>query len=349
VFLSIPFLVCEGKTMIRRPFRSAFTLIELLVVIAIIAILIGLLLPAVQKIRDAAARMSCSNNLHQIGLAAMNFESTYGYLPPGLNISPNSVSNSNPYVGSGPFTGCLVYLLPYVEQGPLYNQIPQANFPFDTTMGAWAYSTPPFDYQSGVPASQINGTGIAPWAQNSRIKSYECPADNLYGPVGTGLVDAYFYSSPNFINIDYIYDVPGFGHEVGRTNYIASNGGLGTDSAWIKYVGPYDVNSKTKITDIADGTSNTIAFGETLAGTATGTRDLALMWPGSGSMPAAWGPVTDANATWTTYSSRHTGVINFAWCDGSVRPIAKGSDRATFIFASGMHDGVVFDFSKLGQ
>jgi len=347
----------------QRLARRAFTLIELLVVIAIIGILIALLLPAVQKIREAAARMSCSNNLKQIGLAAMNYESSYGTLPPGFNNSPNSVSINNSYVGAGPYIGALVYILPYMEQSPLYNLIPSDTFSFKTTQGAWAYSTPPFDYQSGV--SSINGTGIAPWAQNAHVKSYECPSDNLYGPVGSGLIDGYYYfysGGRDYIGIDYVLDVPGFGHEVGRTNYIACNGGLGTDKDWLPYVGVYQTNATTKITSISDGTSNTIGFGETLAGTVKGTRDLALMWPGSGTMPAAWGLPSDGGTVypgvnnnnpefpdWNMFSSRHGPIVNFAFCDGSVRPIVKGCDRQTFINAAGMQDGNVVNFSLLGQ
>jgi prepilin-type processing-associated H-X9-DG protein len=294
----------------------------------------------------------------------MNYESAYQVLPPGTNISPNSV-DVNPQYNygppyAGPYIGVLVYLLPYMEQGPEYNLIPQANFAFNTTAPAWAYGYAPFDFQSGV--AQVNGTGIAPWAQNVRIKSYECPSDNLYAGVTTGLTDAYFYyNAPdstgvirNYIAIDYILDVPGFGHEVGRTNYIANNGGLGTDSGWIKYLGPYYDNSKTKLTEISDGTSNTIAFGETLGGAATGARDLVLLWPGSGTMPTAWGLQPDSGAGWYTYSSKHGSVVNFAYCDGSVRPITKGLVSGTpgytaFVASSGIHDGVVFDYTLLGQ
>jgi prepilin-type N-terminal cleavage/methylation domain-containing protein/prepilin-type processing-associated H-X9-DG protein len=376
--------------MVRASRRSGFTLIELLVVIAIIGVLIGLLLPAVQKVREAANRTSCANNLHQIALAAANYESNFRRFPPGSNVSPQSVPTAYypapPNVPvAGPFTGLLAYLLPYMEQENVYNQIPSALFSSNTTLGAWAYIYPPFDNQvnGGCPPAGCNLTGYfktatSPQPLETVIKSYQCPSDNVQeaqvanaGVTGAstdpGIIYDWFsynyYVPPGqpggenyYIWGDWVWNWPQFGHELGRTNYVGCAGGMGKVPArsngqlsWSRYTGIYYTGSKTKLSDITDGTSNTIAFGETLGGTGLhGTRNSVISWMGAGGMPTGWGlqPVYGPNGNdfdWVMFSSYHPGVDNFAFADGSVRSIGRNADFATYVFASGMKDGRVFD------
>jgi prepilin-type N-terminal cleavage/methylation domain-containing protein len=338
--------------MVRRN-RRGFTLIELLVVIAIIAVLIGLLLPAVQKVREAAARMSCQNNLKQIALASMNFESSYGYLPPGGLVSPNSPPNPwETTFPSGPYTGLLAFLLPYVEQNNVYTQLPSNLFGFNTTAGAWAYSFPPFSTDSNL-------TGY-PHICDTKIKAYVCPSDNANDITPTtGIWDFLgFPVAPNSITADYVLPTPGFGAELGCTNYIGNAGYL-YNILSPQYVGPYINSSKTKLTDITDGTSNTLGFGETLGG-AYNSRDFKIAWMGSAALPTAWGVPSDAGASWVTFSSKHAGVVQFSMCDGSVRGFPKGvmvrdangnptPAYSTFVYLGGMKDGVVIDYTQIGD
>jgi len=340
--------------MLRTDSRRGFTLIELLVVIAIMAILIGLLLPAVQKVREAAARMSCSNNLKQIGLAAHNYEAAKGILPPGGLSNPKGTLGSAANWGGatkGPMVGVLAILLPFMEQDPLYRQFAPMYFDPTSTAPPWCYSTSPY-------STDGNYTGPLPGTQ-VRLKIFECPMDDpnaLTPPSRGGIID--FFSAGddcsgtfNAANvcIDYIYDLDAASgmsaRQPGGANYIGCAGGHGAymgqaNDTYRNFPGIYYVNSTTKITDIMDGTSNTLAFGETLAGNGT-TRDFHLSWMGASGMPTAWNlPTSSSTSQWYQFSSKHTGgLVLFAFGDGSVKAIRPTISTATYHALAGRADG----------
>ena len=139
--------------------RKGFTLIELLVVIAIIAILIGLLLPAVQKVREAAARMSCSNNLKQLGLAIHNYEGSFGKLP-----TSGEGNNATKTATDFDLESFYTVILPYVEQGNVYNMM---------------------DHTVNYDATPANQT-----AAKSKIKTFLCPSNAVNAPDPNGYAGA---------------------------------------------------------------------------------------------------------------------------------------------------------------
>jgi len=182
--------------------RSAFTLIELLVVIAIIAILIGLLLPAVQKVREAAARSQCSNNLKQMGLAMHNFQSTYGRLPPLVG-GWGSQTYSNVY--GPPF----VFLLSYIEQDNLYRTMNNGGTYYawwGGTAGNNPYSQVIKTYNCPGDPSNVNGRSVPanPWGTtsygaNAQLFATTNPNGNLTGWDGSRKVETIQDGSSNTI------------------------------------------------------------------------------------------------------------------------------------------------------
>ncbi len=200
--------------------RTAFTLIELLVVIAIIAILIGLLLPAVQKVREAASRTQCVNNLHQIGLALHNYHDSNGSLPPGYFASGPYVDGKN---DTTPGWGWATYILPYLEQGNLSKEF--------------------------IPNQPVqNFAGI-----QTMLKLYLCPSD-IYPTVP--------FAVPNTLGATTAVAAP--------SSYAACCGDDQSDTAAPMGNGVFYRNSRTRLTDITDGTSQTIFIGDRACANAFG-------------------------------------------------------------------------------
>jgi prepilin-type N-terminal cleavage/methylation domain-containing protein/prepilin-type processing-associated H-X9-DG protein len=262
--------------------RRGFTLIELLVVIAIIAILIGLLLPAVQKVREAAARMKCQNNLKQIGLALHNYENTNGYFPPGY-----TDGNTNPALtpdnDSGPGWGWAAYLLPHLEQTNVYNRI---NF------------------------NQPIGTGVNAQVSQIQLPVFLCPSDSFQQPYS--VYDSSFgnpiatVASSNYVGCNGWVEC--FNGAMGNPQPGPGNDGLG-GAYGPGGAGVFFRNSKTRVANVTDGMSNTVFAGERSSNHAPAT------WTGAvpGGRCPAWMATQPATAPNTPPAQAPSGPSGSAY------------------------------------
>jgi prepilin-type N-terminal cleavage/methylation domain-containing protein/prepilin-type processing-associated H-X9-DG protein len=347
-----------------------FTLIELLVVIAIIAVLIGLLLPAVQKVREAAARMSCSNNLKQLALAAHNYESTNGKLPSGFN-GPITPTDTVGVSAAGSEVGCLVMLLPYIEQDNIYKQMAPA---YVTTYGSMlddANMNPnmPLWFNNPYPPTLLYTLG------KTKIKTFLCPSSPDTEPEnnahGTGVPGGFIIGGPHVRNLAPSTVVTtGFWYEdyngvetlmpLAVTHYVGSAGlGRGNNPTWSRYEGIFVDRNAKKVAAIPDGTSNTLMFveaaGRSHASYPGRSNVFAHTWLGSASVSTGYGTATGKDGYVYQISGYHSGVVNVSLADGSVRTIRGNIPRNTtdsqwLVLQSlgGVADGDVIDSSLIG-
>ncbi|MCE9567831.1 MAG: DUF1559 domain-containing protein [Planctomycetes bacterium] len=324
------------------PQRRGFTLIELLVVIAIIAILIGLLLPAVQKVREAASRMKCQNNLKQIGIAMHSFHDANSKLPLGNRAGPSYGYNWR------------LFILPYLEQSALYLK-------FDQTQSSWSAAMAPAD-GAVIPNYRCPSTTLPQYSVT--LMTYKTVQRVTYVGISGATPDTFTGSS--FVESR---QTPGAG-----TTSCCTGG-------WISGGGVLVPNNAIKLTDISDGTSNTMAVSEQsdfltqvdgtkvdwqtgwhgwlIATSQTGipgpsfasgdSRTFGLVsvryqinqkngWPNGGDCGGRGVcPNFGSNVPLT---STHPGGVNAVFCDGSVRFLSDSTPLLTLAAISTRDDGL---------
>lgn len=298
----------------KKDSRCGFTLVELLVVIAIIGILVAMLLPAVQAVRAAARKTVCSNNMKQIGLATLNYESTFQRFPPGyLGPDPRDISLNLSRGGSQQSTGALVFIFANMEQANIRNLVPT------TYLSVKKFG---------------NSGNCAPWWTNdglralaiAKVPSLVCP-EVLAQPRNVIVSTHYFFDETEMV---YTADgrlIQNF--EFGLTSYRPCGGDTGFVPG---RRGIFRNRSNTTFGEITDGSSNTILFGE------SNPQDTEFAWIAGGNIDSTFG-FGESSIRW---GSDHPGdIVNFCFADGSVHSINESVDPSVLAYFSSMEDGQV--------
>ncbi len=319
-------------TIPTSPRRRGFTLIELLVVIAIIAVLIALLLPAVQAAREAARRSQCVNNLKQIALAAQNYHDINGAFPGG---SYSGLVN-NPLIHFQENFSCLVRLLPFTEQSPMYNAVN-----FSLGYASWANMT-------------IAGV---------RMSILTCPSDSRNEPVPLRTVSANGTVPGWNFGVQFSEGIPDSFYTAAFSSYAGCMGTFSNNyqlsygpAEFAQFNGVIYNDSSVNISAIADGTSNTMIFGEHCK------SNLYQFDPAYAVSDGMWSSGRYYDTLFSTYyppnigtnginagdpsylyptaaTSKHPGGVNMAFCDGSVRFIKNTISSWPYSTNPGPHKG----------
>jgi prepilin-type N-terminal cleavage/methylation domain-containing protein len=333
----------------RRGRWRGFTLIELLATLAVIAILVALLLPAIQRARESARRAACQNHLKQIGLALHNYHDIHQVFPPGWVVGPLVLEESGQIsVDRGCLWSWSSFLLPMLEQEPLYNQL-------------------------GIGQGYDPPSPVDP--RNIPLDVFLCPSDKNVKQSGYGL---YFAEITNPETMEFISELQ---HGYAKSNYVSVNGRsrvpfdpvepFGFDSTLIHpkiEKGIFGFQTNTRMVAIRDGLSSTFAVGErdmhkqengkTALG-ATWLRNFSFAWAVGSPLPFDEAG-TNCNALSVTgvthpevrlnsevagrFSSLHDGGAFFLLADGSVRFISEQIDTRTYALLGSMADGEFVDY-----